>query len=212
MKPTVSINIQGVVFHADETTHKRLSDYLASIRGHFNQSSYSDEIINDIEMRIVELLMQRADRETLLIGSQDVEDIIKLMGTPSDFENDESRGEAKRRVLQYPRRKRLYRDNDHRMVGGVCSGLGAYFRLDPTLFRLIFVVATVSGLSPFVYIILWIVVPPARTIADKLEMYGAPVNIENIEKAIREEMGNLRDRFGEYTSKAKSTFTRRPNG
>jgi hypothetical protein len=57
-----------------------------------------------------------------------------------------------------------------------------------------------------VYIILWIVVPPARTIADKLEMYGEPVNISNIEKAIREEVGNLRDRFGEYAGRAKSTF------
>ncbi|MBU2553976.1 MAG: PspC domain-containing protein [Bacteroidetes bacterium] len=205
MKSTVSINIQGVVFHTDEATHQLLSDYLTSIRVHFDKKGNGDEIVNDIEMRIVELLTQRVDQSTRMIDKQDVEDVMGLMGTPSDFDNEESRNESKR-VLQYPRRKRLYRDIDHRMIGGVCSGLGAYFRLDPTLFRLIFVVATVSGLSPFVYIILWIVVPPARTIADKLEMYGEPVNISNIEKAIREEVGNLRDRFGEYTGKAKSKF------
>ncbi|MCF8349330.1 MAG: PspC domain-containing protein [Bacteroidales bacterium] len=205
MKSTVSINIQGVVFHADEATHQLLSDYLSSIRAHFERKGNGDEIVNDIEMRIVELLAQRVDQSTRMIDKQDVEDVMGLMGTPSDFDNEESRNESKR-VLHYPRRKRLYRDIDHRMIGGVCSGLGAYFRLDPTLFRLIFVVATVSGLSPFLYIILWIVVPPARTIADKLEMYGEPVNISNIEKAIREEVGNLRDRFGEYAGRAKSTF------
>ena len=206
MKSTVSINIQGVVFHADEATHQLLSDYLSSIRIHFDKRGNGDEIVNDIEMRIVELLVQRVDRNTRMIDRQDVEDVIKLMGTPSDFDHDDGRNDSKR-VLQYPRRKRLYRDIDHRMIGGVCSGLGAYFRLDPTLFRLIFVVATVSGLSPFVYIILWIVVPPARTIADKLEMYGEPVNILNIAKAIREEVGNLRDKFGEYAGKAKSKFS-----
>ncbi len=205
MKSTVSINIQGVVFHTDEATQQLLSDYLTSIRVHFDKKGNGDEIVNDIEMRIVELLTQRVDQSTRIIDKQDVEDVMGLMGSPSDFDNEESRNESKR-VLQYPRRKRLYRDIDHRMIGGVCSGLGAYFRLDPTLFRLIFVVATVSGLSPFVYIILWIVVPPARTIADKLEMYGEPVNISNIEKAIREEVGNLRDRFGEYAGRAKSTF------
>lgn len=205
MKSTVSINIQGVVFHTDEATQQLLNDYLTSIRVHFDKKGNGDEIVNDIEMRIVELLTQRVDQSTRIIDKQDVEDVMGLMGSPSDFDNEESRNESKR-VLQYPRRKRLYRDIDHRMIGGVCSGLGAYFRLDPTLFRLIFVVATVSGLSPFVYIILWIVVPPARTIADKLEMYGEPVNISNIEKAIREEVGNLRDRFGEYAGRAKSTF------
>lgn len=204
MKTTVNLNIQGIVFHLDDDAFKVFKTYLDSIHVHFKESRGRDEIINDIEMRIVELFQQQLASNKQVITLADVENVKAIMGSPSDFD-DEAQNANLYHIIP---KKRLYRDMDHRMIGGVCSGLGAYFNTDPTWFRLAFVVATLSGLSPLVYVILWIVVPPARTIAEKLEMFGEPVNISNIEKAIMEEMGDLRDRFGEFTGKARSKFRR----
>jgi len=105
--------------------------------------------------------------------------------------------------------KRLYRNMDDRILGGVCSGLGAYVNLDPVIVRVIFVIATLSGISILVYLIMWIVIPPALTTAKKLEMQGDPVNIENIEKTIRKEMGHLKDKLNDLTEQAKNTFKRK---
>ncbi|MDP2723455.1 MAG: PspC domain-containing protein [Bacteroidales bacterium] len=207
MKTIVSINIRGTVFQVEEDAYLKLKNYLDSIELHFKNRPAGDEIISDIEWRIVELFQQQMAGDRKVITMSEVENMIAIMGHPADFD-DQNKEPLEHRVIYHARRKRLFRDMDHRIIGGVCSGLSAYFDVDPTWFRLAFVVATLSGLSPILYVVLWIVIPAARTIADKLEMYGAPVNISNIEKAIRDEMGDLREKFGEYTSKAKAKFTR----
>ncbi len=205
MKTTTNFNIQGTVFHMDDEAFAVFKPYLDSIHLHFRESRGRDEIINDIEMRMVELFQQQLTSANQVVGVKEVRFVMAIMGSPSDFDQ-ENQSEY---LYQPSRRKRLYRDMDNRMLGGVSSGLGDYFRLDPTLVRLAFVLATFSGLSPFVYVIMWIVVPPARTIAEKLEMFGEPVNISNIEKAILEEMDALKNKFGEYSGKARSKFRRR---
>ena len=70
-------------------------------------------------------------------------------------------------------RRRLYRDADSRVLGGVCSGMGAYFNIDVVIFRILFVLSVfMGGAGVLIYIILWIVVPKAKTTAQKLEMKG----------------------------------------
>ncbi|OFY51493.1 MAG: hypothetical protein A2W85_00950 [Bacteroidetes bacterium GWF2_41_31] len=208
MKTIINLNLRGIQFQVEEDAYLKLKQYLDSIQSHFKNSRACDEIINDIESRIAELFQQQLNKEHQVLSMKDIEIMMAIMGNPVDFDEQETE-HVDHRIIYNTRRKRLFRDMDHRIIGGVCSGLSAYFDVDPTWFRLAFVIATLSGLSPFVYVILWIVVPAARTIADKLEMYGAPVNISNIEKAIKEEMGDLRDKFSEYTNKAKATFRRR---
>lgn len=207
MKTIINFNIRGTVFQIEEDAYQKLKSYLDSIENHFKGSAACDEILNDIELRIVELFQQQIAGFNKVLSSQDVETVMAIMGTPADFDDADST--TAYTVVQQVRRKRLFRDMDHRMIGGVCSGLSAYFDFDASWIRLAFVVITISGLSPLVYILLWIVIPPARTIAEKLEMYGAPVNISNMEKALKEEMGDLRDKFSEFAGKAKSTFKRR---
>ena len=87
----------------------------------------------------------------------------------------------------------MYRDTDHRIIGGVCSGIGAYWNVDPWIIRLIFVVVTMlGGLGLLVYLILYIVLPEARTTAQKIEMKGEPVNIQNIKDSVKKEFDTVR--------------------
>jgi phage shock protein PspC (stress-responsive transcriptional regulator) len=59
-----------------------------------------------------------------------------------------------------PRRERLTRRTDHKMIAGVCAGLGDHFEVDPVLFRVAFVVlALVGGAGLLLYVLLWILLP-----------------------------------------------------
>lgn len=204
MNKVMNINIGGIVFHVDEDAYNKLERYLREIRRHFKNKSDNDEIITDIESRIVELFQQKLNNTKEVITIEDVNDVINTMGKPRDFseETDNVPYDNIHQVFK----KRLFRDIENRMFGGVCSGLGAYFRLDPIIFRIAFIVATIFGISILVYLIMWLIIPPARTIEEKLEMQGDPVTMSNIEKSIREELNNIRDKVDNMASQAKKKW------
>lgn len=206
MNKIMNLNIGGIVFHVDDNAYEKLKNYLEEINKHFKKTAGGDEIISDIEARIVELFQQKLNSKKEVITMEDVEEVITVMGKPSDFEDDNDYNDPNVRQLG---RKRLFRDVDNRMLGGVCSGLGAYFKLDTVWFRLGFVIATLSGLSILAYLILWIIIPPARTISEKLEMQGDQVSVSNIEKSFREEMGELRDKIDDLAAQAKRKFRKK---
>lgn len=209
MNKVMNINIGGSVFHVDEEAYDKLKSYLRQINRHFSNSKGGDEIIHDIEARIVELFQQKISSKKEVITMEDVTEVIAIMGKPSDFEEDVEEEYFSDPDVRQMGRKRLFRDIDDRMIGGVCSGLGAYFRLDTVWFRIAFVIATLSGLSILIYLILWLIIPPARTISEKLEMNGDPVNVSNIEKTIREEMNDIRDKLDDLAYQAKSKFRKK---
>lgn len=209
MNKVMNINIGGSVFHVDEDAYDKLKSYLRQINRHFKNSAGGEEIIHDIEARIVELFQQKLSSNKEVINMDDVNEVIAVMGKPSDFEEDvedEYFGDADVRQVG---RKRLFRDVDNRMIGGVCSGLGAYFKMDTVWFRIGFILATISGVSILVYLVLWLIIPPARTISEKLEMQGDPVTVSNIEKTIREEMNDIRDKLDDLASQAKQKFRKK---
>ncbi|MFO7829936.1 MAG: PspC domain-containing protein, partial [Bacteroidales bacterium] len=111
-----------------------------------------------------------------------------------DFiEEEPTTEQSKKKSTTYQATKRLYRDPDNRFLGGVCGGLGAYFNIDPIVFRILFILIFFGmGSGLIIYIILWIAMPEAVTTAQKLEMRGEPVTVENIKKAVREEFENVR--------------------
>ena len=87
----------------------------------------------------------------------------------------------------------MYRDPDTRILGGVCGGMGAYWHIDPIIVRVLFLIALFGfGIGFLLYILLWIVIPVAKTTAQKLEMRGEPVTVENIKRFVREEFGNVK--------------------
>lgn len=197
MKKTLTINLNGTVFNIDEDAYELLDDYLRNLRIYFRKDESSNEILADFEARIAELFNERLRLGYTVISIDQVRDIIEKIGNPEDFDDvDDSRDEetsgsksAKSASGEKKKaKKRLHRDVDDKMFGGVCSGIAAYFGWDVTPIRIIFVILTfVSSfwLIP-VYLLLWIFVPAARTAEQKLEMRGEEVTVENIGKTVAE--------------------------
>ena len=193
MKTTVSINIGGLAFYIDEDAYVTLKKYFKRVKMHYVKEEGYEEIIADIESRVADLFKERTNDYKQVIVQTDVIEVIGIMGDPADFE-DERRDD--RTALVHTRHNRIYRDVDNRMIGGVCAGLAAYWSIDVIIMRVVFVLfAFVGGVSLFVYPILWIVLPPAITTAQKIEMKGEPVNVNNIKNAVKTEFDKVKDSF-----------------
>jgi phage shock protein PspC (stress-responsive transcriptional regulator) len=196
MKKTISINLNNMLFNIDDDAYARLEEYLSRIEVHFAGQDESNEIMMDIEARIAELLNERLGGAKKVVSLIDIEEIIKIMGNPDDFAETGQENEKTQQTHNAYRPKRIYRDPDNRILGGVCGGMGAYMNLDPVIFRIIFVILFLGfGVGLLIYLVFWIVIPEAKTTAQKLEMRGDPVNVSNIGSFIREEFENVKNRF-----------------
>jgi phage shock protein PspC (stress-responsive transcriptional regulator) len=224
MNKTININLGGFFFHIDEEAYQKLRRYLASISKSLSEDPQGkNEIIADIEARISELLSEKITDARQVVNEGDIEDVIVIMGQPEDYaEAEEAYSDAS---YSYTRNKasgkKLFRDGDDKFLGGVASGIAHYFNIDTIWVRLLFLITTLGGvgIGILVYIILWILLPEAKTTAEKLQMEGEPVNIDNIEKKIREEFTNvsekLKDGASEFSEKINQTFsakTKKNNG
>lgn len=194
MRKTVTVNIAGLVFYIDDDAFAALNKYLNSVRSEFKSMEGGNEIYEDIESRIAELFNERLGNNRQVITLKEVEEVIEILGQPGDFFDDSETGSFHPPHARPT--KRLYRDTDNRIVAGVCSGLAAYWSMDPTLVRLVFVILAIFGMAGvLIYLILWLVLPEARTVAQKLEMRGEPVNLSNIGAFFREEFENVKRSF-----------------
>ena len=196
MKKTFTINIGGGVFHIEEDAFEKLQNYLQKLNNLFACQKGGQEILQDIEARIAELLQTkiREKQEVIIVGW--VDEVMKRMGTPEDF-MDQEQAECAADPNIEKVKKRMYRDGENRVLGGVCSGMSAYFNFDPIFLRILFVLLAFigAGISVIVYLILWIVVPKARTTAQRLEMKGEEATIPNIQKTIQEEVQEVKNSF-----------------
>jgi phage shock protein PspC (stress-responsive transcriptional regulator) len=193
MKRTLSVNLGNRVYNIDDDAYTRLKDYLDRIEGYFSDQKEREDIINDIEMRISELFAERLGTDRQVVTLQDVEEVIRVMGDPREISGAED--EPGSQQQRHSGTRRIYRDPDDRIIGGVCSGLGAYVGLDPVIVRILFILFLIFGIGFLVYIILWIVVPEARTTAQKLEMRGDPVNASNIGRFVTDEFESVKKSF-----------------
>ncbi|WP_413999168.1 PspC domain-containing protein [Flavobacterium sp. W1B] len=194
MNKTVNINLGGMFFHIDEDAYQKLTRYFDAIKRSLNNSSGQEEIIKDIEMRVSELLNEKQKSEKHVVGLKDVDEVIAVMGQPEDYIIEEDNKSSQNYSDNTTRRtKKLYRDKEKGMIGGVASGLGHYFGIDAVWIRIVLILLVFAGFGTGIiaYIILWIVTPEAITTSEKLEMTGEPVNISNIEKKVREEFENV---------------------
>ncbi len=190
MEKVINITIGGLVFYVEEEAYEQLSNYLSSIKKYFAKDKDCNEIITDIEASIAEKFIARKKKDSA-ISSSDVSKVIDQMGTIKDFKVGED-GEDEYENTETAKKK-LYRDPDDLVIAGVCSGLAAYFGFDTALIRLIFLVSLFfGGLGFAVYIILWIVTPIAETTAQKLEMRGERITLQEIEKSVKREVSRLK--------------------
>lgn len=197
MNKTVNINLANILFHIDEKAFIKLQRYLEAIKRSFAGTTGSDEIIADIEARIAELFQDRLESERQVITLKEVDEVITIMGQPEDYMVDEDMFEdSPPSSTEYRKRgRKLYRDTESKYIGGVCSGLGYYFGIDPLWIRLFFIFfALFTGFGFIAYILLWILVPEAATTSQKLDMKGEPVNISNIERTVKEGIDDVTER------------------
>lgn len=201
MKKVVTINIAGRSFYIDEDAFDRLDQYLKNLEEWSREKESGREIFSDIEGRIRELFEARITPATGVISLNLVNEIINIMGQPEDFAEESSTQDNSTRSnfesTSAHTRRRLYRDVEDQVIGGVCSGIAAYFNIDKAFVRILFAILPFLSFGAIVpiYIILWIAIPPALTATQRLEMRGRNVNISNIEKNIRNEYYDVKNRF-----------------
>ncbi len=271
MKKNISINISGIIFHIEEDGYDILRKYLDSVNKYFGSFEDSSEILADIEGRIAEIFLSKLNEGKQVITAEDVNFLIATMGSVSDFkaaeEQDSPAGESSRQEYKQKAstsgsgnasNKKLFRDQNRKILGGVCAGLGHYFNVDPvwprllfallvlgsygglllvyiifwivlpasteledeptvkkmfrdtsdkkvlagvasgvaaffgadiTLIRLLFVIgAVVGGLGFIIYIVLWIALPEAKTLTEKMQMQGEAVTLSNIESSVKKSL------------------------
>jgi len=190
MKITVSINLGGYSFNIDEDAYAELKRYLKNLELHFAGEESSSEILSDIETRMSELFRTKLTNYKQVIDIGDVHQVITVLGTPEDISDNE--GPTVRDKFSSPGYHRMYRDPDHRVIGGVCAGIAAYWDIELWLVRLIFFILAMMGVGFLIYIILYIFLTEAKTTAEKIAMKGNPVNIHNIKDSVKQEFETVR--------------------
>lgn len=204
MNKTIDINIANQIFHLDENAYIMLKNYLDAIKAYLANEESQEEIIQDIEARIAELFIERMISDKQVINTDDVKEIIKIMGQPEDY--DLSDEDIKSTSRKQNVNKKLYRDKENSYISGVSSGLAHYIGLDVVWVRLLWILFTIfsAGWAILVYILLWILIPEAKTTAEKLAMKGEPINLSNIEKKIKEGYDNVSEKIKDVDVKKHS--------
>lgn len=212
MNKIFNINLGGYPFTMDDNAFYALDKYLNTIKNHFSQSEGCEDIIADIEARIAELFNQELKGQPI-VGMREVDRVIAIMGTPQEFgaaedieEPVKANKKKKSQKSDYRTGKRLFRNPDEKIVAGVSSGLAAYFGLnEPLWVRIAFVIGLFGGgVAVPLYLILWAVLPEAKTAGDKLAMKGENINVSNIAKKVEEELNNLSETINEFTREFKA--------
>lgn len=160
MKKTIDINLGGSPFIIDEDAYKLLKTYLDDIASRLPDNDA--EVINDVESRLAEILQNHISIRSQVVDSEMVKKAMSVMGRPEEFGEKTHINEMKENLRAEQAPRRLYRNMNDKWLGGVCSGLAAYFGLDTTLVRVIVVLLFLfGGIGILPYIILWIVIPKA---------------------------------------------------
>ena len=187
MKKTLNVAIGGCSFTIDDDAYKALEEYLDSFKAGLDNSSSSNEVMDELEMRIADLLKEKIGRREVIDLSM-VNVVLNQIGpistrTVRSEESTSEQNEQQYRPGNQETVRKFYRDAEGKKIAGVCSGLALYLNIDVTLVRIIFLVAFLCGSAGFwIYIVLWIVAPEARTAAEKCELRGIPATAENIRR------------------------------
>lgn len=207
MKKTLTMNLGGKVFHIDEDAYNLLEEYLHNLASHFDRENHTDcKTIEEFEAYLSDMMVVRLHSEHAVISIGLIREVIEKINTGEHFSSNEdsttagysagagySQKERETSGYRYmsgeaPKRK-FYRDMDHAVLCGVCSGIAAYTRWNVNAIRVIVVLMTILA-SPLFWMIIigylavWMIAPPAITASQKLEMYGEPITVENIGKRV----------------------------
>ena len=196
MNKTLAVNIGGYAFNIEEQAYQQLKNYLDAIAQHFRNNAGKDEILADIEARLAELFTERLSGARNVVTPTDVTEVIAIMGKPEDYGDAEDEPSEASTTASGTRNENrsFYRDSEDAIIGGVAAGLSHSFGWDPIVLRIVFVLLAVFGGAGIpIYIVLWIVMPEARTTAEKLRMKRSKINVDNISKAVNESFESVKE-------------------
>ena len=191
MKKTINVAIGGCSFTIDEDAYNTLNDYLERFKSALESTSTSTEVLDELEVRIADMLKGKLGGRQVVDLAM-TQEVIGQLGYPQGYreaDDQTARQEPPQNEYHYsgtdgenPVRK-LFRDPDGKRIAGVCSGIALFLGVDVTLIRVIFLVALICGSAGFwIYLVIWIAAPEARTAAEKCELRGIPANAENIRR------------------------------
>lgn len=217
MKTTVRISLGESIFTVEEDAYKYLQEYQKALQSEYRIKNNGRTIIHDIEIRMAELFNYKLDKTKQVITYLDVYEVIEVLGKPESFEEAKTHKNTVNQddfeVINRPRKARsqrskkrwnkrsksMFRDVDNRVLGGICSGLAAYFGISPVVFRALFIfLFFFGGGSMIIYIVMWIALPPAISVTQKMEMRGEMINLNNIEDKVKKELENLKRKFKQF--------------
>ena len=213
MEKTIIINIGNTIIHIEESAYDTLKAYLNEVKLYFANHADDLEIITDIENRIAELFTEQMEaQKKQVVDAADVQHVIAQMGSVKDFdtieENEEEPAFQPGYQYQYAEKK-LYRDMDDRVVAGVCSGIAHFVNTEAKWIRAaVLLMAFLGGFGILVYMILWIIMPKAKSRVEKMEMKGEPANLQGFQKNLDEELQAVKERLGEVNRHAQPLFAR----
>lgn len=178
MKDITRIHIAKVPYNIELLAKKNLEKYINALELYTGDN----DVLEDIEIRITELLLERGVKQESVILDADIVAVRAQLGEPKDFMSEESVDGNEAEILSADAPRKLYRSLDNALLGGVLSGIASFFRVNPLWLRLSFIILIfVSfGFSVLLYIVLWVIIPPARTAAEKLQMTGRSVTLLSI--------------------------------
>ena len=183
MKKTQQVNIGGFAFSIDDEAYKIIDQYLESLNRYYSNKAEGKEIVEDIEERLGDLLSERRGADGV-IGAEDARYAIGVLGSPNAIDGDSAADNSKKTSTQ----KRLYRNPNGKMIGGVCSGLATYLNWDVSLIRLIVTLLALGFLVwgeavlliPLLYAVCWIAMPNADTVQKLCELRGEEISAAGI--------------------------------
>jgi len=189
MKKTLTINLNNIVFHIDDDAYELLNKYLSDVERHLSEDE-KREVMADIEARIAELFNERLQRNKNVITIDDINEIIGILGSPNQYSDGDAESETsntENTKSDKKKAKRFYRDAENGILGGVGSGIAAYFSWDVTWVRVFLILLTfITGFNLiWIYLLVWIIAPRATTASQRLEMQGEDVTVENIKEEVK---------------------------
>ncbi len=182
MKKTINAGIGKRSFVIDEDAYARLDSFLNHFRARIN-STDKKEVMEDLEERIAELFTAETSGGATVVDLNLVNKVIAEIGMPDGTDEFASSAAASSSAEETKGPKKLFRNPDDKVLGGVCSGIAAYFDTDVVLIRVLFVALLICASAGFwAYLIFWIVTPLAKTAADRCAMRGLAPTMENLSK------------------------------
>jgi phage shock protein C len=227
MQRIIQINIAGRILPIEEDAYIILKEYINTLGRQFTGDD-GKEIIEDIENRIAELFSIRLQSGVPAIDRADVQKVIDTLGSAADLHDGPaaSRSQANSGSSStyntytnqggpsrpYPyTHDRLLRDPYDKVIGGVCSGVGHYFDIDPVIIRIIMVALFLTfGIGFIAYIIAWIVIPAARSREELFNMNnGNPITFHEFSRNVETELQDLKRRGEQMSRDLKDFFSKK---